>query len=159
LAAVPAANPGEAAQYYPGGYWWAMLDVPDASLFPGTGPQGNGMPDNFQSQVQWLNSLKANGCGNCHQIGGPIMRTIAPVFNGFGDSQTAWLNRLNAGQGGPAMTNQVGNMMTNDGGRFHARRRSGRRAWSETSSSRSGTGIARPPISMTSSPRTSATPR
>jgi hypothetical protein len=116
LVAVPAADPAEAAQYYPGGYWWAMLDVPDASLFPGTGPQGNGMPDNFQSQVQWLNSLKANGCGNCHQIGGPIMRTIAPVFNGFGDSQTAWLNRLNAGQGGPAMTNQVGNMMTNDGG-------------------------------------------
>src|SRR3954447_5809422 len=31
-----------AAQYFPGNYWYAMLNVPKESEFPGTGPHGNG---------------------------------------------------------------------------------------------------------------------
>jgi acyl-homoserine lactone acylase PvdQ len=35
-------------------------------LFPGTGPDGNGMPVAFKSQAQWLTTIQLNGCGNCH---------------------------------------------------------------------------------------------
>src|ERR1700733_6994889 len=31
-----------AAHYYPGNYWYAMLNVPGKDEFPGTGPEGNG---------------------------------------------------------------------------------------------------------------------
>jgi len=39
-----AAAPSEAAaaEYYPAIYWYSMLNIPEAKLFPGTGPAGNG---------------------------------------------------------------------------------------------------------------------
>ena len=44
LTAVPAPNAAAAAQYYPAIYWYSMLKIPAKSEFPGTGPQGNGLP-------------------------------------------------------------------------------------------------------------------
>jgi hypothetical protein len=44
LNAVVAPNAAAAAEYYPAIYWFAMLRIPDKGLFPGTGPEGNGMP-------------------------------------------------------------------------------------------------------------------
>ncbi len=38
LTAVVAPNPRAAAEYYPAGYWFSLLRVPDKSEFPGTGP-------------------------------------------------------------------------------------------------------------------------
>ena len=38
LTAVLAPNAAAAAEYYPAIYWFAMLKIPDKSLFPGTGP-------------------------------------------------------------------------------------------------------------------------
>ncbi len=32
-----------AAHYYPANYWYAMLNIPKKSEFPGTGPSGNGI--------------------------------------------------------------------------------------------------------------------
>src|SRR6516225_8746159 len=55
LTAVVAPNLAAAAQYYPAIYWFAMLRVPDQSKFPGSGPNGNGIPVAFKSQDQWLN--------------------------------------------------------------------------------------------------------
>src|SRR5215470_13660673 len=52
LQAVVAPNPAAAAEYYPAIYWYAMLKVPDKSEFPGTGPNGNGMPATLKSQAQ-----------------------------------------------------------------------------------------------------------
>ena len=43
LTAVVAPNPRAAAEYYPAGYWFSLLRVPDKSEFPGTGPAGNGI--------------------------------------------------------------------------------------------------------------------
>src|SRR3954452_13334752 len=43
LTAVKAPNEGAAAQYYPAIYWYSMINVPEASDFPGTGPTGNGI--------------------------------------------------------------------------------------------------------------------
>jgi len=66
LTAVPAPSAAAAAEYYPAIYWFSMLKIPDKSLFPGTGPDGNGMPVTFRSQEEWLNTVQLNGCGNCH---------------------------------------------------------------------------------------------
>ncbi len=52
LTAVVAPSAAAAAEYYPAVYWFAMLRIPDKSLFPGTGPDGNGMPVAFKSQEQ-----------------------------------------------------------------------------------------------------------
>ncbi len=51
LQAVVAPDEKAAAQYYPAIYWYSMLRIPDKSLFPGTGPDGNGMPVNLRSQA------------------------------------------------------------------------------------------------------------
>ena len=37
LKSVPAPNEAAAAQYYPAIYWYSMVKVPEANLFPGTG--------------------------------------------------------------------------------------------------------------------------
>src|SRR5262245_12298616 len=68
LTAKVAPTPALAAEYYPAIYWYSMLKVPDKSEFPGTGPQGNGMPVNLQSQAQWLDVVKTNGCFTCHAL-------------------------------------------------------------------------------------------
>jgi hypothetical protein len=65
LTAVTAPSLAEAAQYYPAAYWYSMVKIPDQSRFPGTGDKGNGIPEAFKTQDQWLNFIKTNGCGNC----------------------------------------------------------------------------------------------
>ena len=57
LTAVPAPSAKAAADYYPAIYWFVLLKIPDRSLFPGTGPDGNGMPVNFKTREQWLNAV------------------------------------------------------------------------------------------------------
>ena len=121
LTAKVAPDEKSAAYYYPGSYWWAMVDVPDATNFPGTGPQGNGMPENIKTQQQWMNAMKENGCGNCHQAGGARMRTISNYFldQADGDHEVAWSLRLSSGNGGPNMIGAVSALQTNDGGLLH----------------------------------------
>ena len=41
LTAVPAPTAAAAAQYYPSGYWFALMKMPAKSEFPGTGDTGN----------------------------------------------------------------------------------------------------------------------
>src|SRR5271167_2954760 len=67
ITAVPAPNEAAAAEYYPAIYWYSMLNIPDKSMFPGTGPNGNGMTTQMKSQLQWLDRVKTNGCYGCHQ--------------------------------------------------------------------------------------------
>src|SRR5437870_1125920 len=74
LTAVEAASAKAAAEYYPAIYWFSMLKIPGRSLFPGTGPDGNGMPVAYRTQEQWLNAVQLNGCGNCHQLGDKATR-------------------------------------------------------------------------------------
>lgn len=118
LTAVIAPSAAAAAQYYPGIYWFSMLDVPDKSLFPGTGvgPGGNGMPETFKTQEQWLNMVQLNGCGNCHQWGNKATREIPSVFTSSGSSQDAWARRLQSGQGGKEMALFISRMQARDGG-------------------------------------------
>src|SRR5438132_5985674 len=118
LTATVAPNARAAAQYYPGSYWWSMLKIPEKGLFPGTGPKGNGMPTALKSQADWMDAIKQNGCGNCHQVGSSIMRSIDHAAFGVGekDTQAAWMARLRMGQSGTAMVAGVNSLMTNDGG-------------------------------------------
>ena len=42
LTATVAPSEAAAAEYYPAQYWYAMLEIPERSMFPGTGPNGKG---------------------------------------------------------------------------------------------------------------------
>jgi hypothetical protein len=107
LAAVPAPNAAAAAEYYPAVYWYAMVKIPDKGLFPGTGPQGNGIAPAAKSQHQWLDSVKTNGCVGCHQMGGKATRTIPAAFGDMKSSYEAWTRRIQSGQAMSSMTDQI----------------------------------------------------
>ncbi len=92
-----------AAQYYPGNYWYAMLNVPEEAEFPGTGPHGNGISTNIKTQGQWLHLIKTDSCESCHQLGNKYTRTIPPLFRHFDSPAKAWMRRLQSGQAGTAM--------------------------------------------------------
>src|SRR5439155_21263801 len=69
LTATIAPSASAAAQYYPAIYWYSMLNIPDKSLFPGTGPSGNGIPVAMKTQADWMNLIRSNGCITCHALG------------------------------------------------------------------------------------------
>jgi hypothetical protein len=69
LKAVPAPNPRAAAEIYPAGYWYSLLQVPAKSEFPGTGPEGNGISPTVKSQADFIRTIKSGTCTACHQIG------------------------------------------------------------------------------------------
>jgi len=121
LDAVVAPSAAAAAEYYPAIYWFSMLKIPDKRLFPGTGPDGNGIPVTFKSQEQWLNVVQLNGCGNCHQLGDKATREIPAALDvAKSSSVDAWTRRLQSGPGGGTMVRTIGTLNTNDGG--HLRR-------------------------------------
>lgn len=115
LTATPAPNEHEAAQYYPAGYWFSMLQVPEASEFPGTGPGGNGISENIKHQAEWLRVIKSGTCLACHQLGSigtrefhPNMVAVASTESGaFGSSEEAWERRLQSGQAGGSMIGTI----------------------------------------------------
>jgi hypothetical protein len=105
LTAAVAPDAHAAAEYYPAIYWFSMLRVPDKSEFPGTGPKGNGIPENMKSQGQWLHLLKTDACWTCHQLGDKATREIPKGLGHFDSSTAAWARRLLAGQAGENMIN------------------------------------------------------
>jgi hypothetical protein len=108
LKSVAAPNRAAAAQYYPGVYWYAMMKIPPANLFPGTGANGNGMPVSLKDQSQWLRFTKTDGCGHCHQLGDLATRTIPAEIGKFNTSAEAWERRLQSGQAGANMMDEIG---------------------------------------------------
>ena len=104
LTAVAAPNAKAAAEYYPAQYWLAMLQVPPASDFPGTGPTGNGISPNMRSQGEWIrNIINTDGCTGCHQMGGKATREIPAALGTFASSSAAWERRVQSGQAGAGM--------------------------------------------------------
>jgi hypothetical protein len=108
LHAVVAPDAAAAAEYYPAIYWYAMLKVPDKSEFPGTGPNGNGLPTTLKSQSQWLDVVKTDGCYTCHQLGNKATRTIPRALGDFKSSEEAWARRIMSGQAMAQMANAIG---------------------------------------------------
>ncbi|MET4066448.1 hypothetical protein ABID58_001231 [Bradyrhizobium sp. S3.2.6] len=119
LDAVIAPDRAAAAQYYPAIYWFSLLKPPGPDKFPGTGANGNGIPSEFKTRDQWLDVIKTNGCGNCHQIGNYATRTVPPEFDHL-PSVAAWARRLQSGPGGTTMVRTMGRLLTPDGGHLAA---------------------------------------
>ena len=113
LRAVTAPNEAAAAEYFPAIYWYAMLKVPEANLFPGTGPNGNGMPERIRSQAQWLDVIKTNGCYTCHQLGNKATRTMPKMFSHYATSTEAWQRRIQSGQAMTSMVNNINRLDAN----------------------------------------------
>jgi hypothetical protein len=105
LKVTSAKTPQEAAKVYPGNYWLSLLEPPDKSLFPGTGPQGNGVGTGMLTQNHWINSLKSD-CNFCHQLGNQLTRTVDDVMKAkpeFTTHTQAWEWRLGLGVRGTNM--------------------------------------------------------
>lgn len=107
LTAVIAPDPQAAAWYYPGGYWYSLLEVPDKSEFPGTGPEGNGISPTMTTQANYLRSIKSGNCLACHQLGGIGTREIPSALGSFNNSKEAWARRIQSGQAGASMISGV----------------------------------------------------
>ena len=104
LTAVAAPDARAAAAYYPAQYWLAMLQVPPARDFPGTGPTGNGISPNVKSQGEWIrNIVNTDGCTGCHQMGNRATREIPPGLGTFASPAAAWERRVQSGQAGAGM--------------------------------------------------------
>ena len=110
LDAVVAPSAREAAHYYPAGYWFSLLRVPDKSEFPGTGPAGNGIAPGVRSQGDWLRRLKSGACWSCHQLGNKATREIPAALGTFATSAQAWERRLQSGQAGAQMISGLGQL-------------------------------------------------
>src|SRR6185503_14599643 len=104
LTATVAPDPHAAAQYYPGGYWFSLIQVPPKSDFPGTGPTGNGISPNMRSQGEWIrNIINTDGCTTCHQLGNKATREIPASLGTFASPSAAWERRVQSGQAGAGM--------------------------------------------------------
>ena len=103
LTAVIAPSEKEAAQYYPAGYWFSLLNVPDKTKFPGTGPNGNGISPNIKVQADFIRNIKSGSCLACHQLGSKGTREFQPSLGKFKSSVEAWERRLQSGQAGGQM--------------------------------------------------------
>ncbi len=110
LRATPAPDARAAAEYYPAGYWYSLLEVPAESEFPGTGPEGNGINPNIKSQAEYLRIVKNGACLGCHQMGSKGTRELHPALGTFESSVKAWEHRLKVGQAGGAMAGTVSQM-------------------------------------------------
>jgi hypothetical protein len=102
LAAVIAPNEAAAAKYYPAIYWYAMMKIPPASEFGGK----SNIPEKL-TQSDWLKQMKNIGCIGCHQLGQEATRTIPAAFGTFNSGEDAWIRRIQSGQSGEQMANQL----------------------------------------------------
>jgi hypothetical protein len=104
LEATPAPDPATAARYYPAAYWFSLLEVPPASAFPGTGPDGNGISESVEAQADWLRTVKSGSCLACHQLGNEATREIPDALGEFDSHEAAWDRRVKSGQAGAWMS-------------------------------------------------------
>ena len=109
LTAVLAPSAAAAAEYYPGVYWYSLMQIPDKSEFPGTGASGNGIAPVMKTQHYWIDTVK-NSCQSCHALGSKGIRTIPKEWGHFDNSIQAWTKRLQAGQAQSNMAVTLGRL-------------------------------------------------
>ena len=98
LTSVTAPTAAEAAEYYPAGYWFSLIHVPDKSEFPGTGMSGNGISPTVTQQAEWIQVFKSGNCLICHQLGNKATREFPEGLGTFESSVEAWDRRIQSGQ-------------------------------------------------------------
>ena len=111
LTALVAPDARAAAEYYPAGFWFSLIRVPEKGEFPGNTPGGNGISPNMKSQAEWIRNLKSGGCWACHQLGNKATREIPKALGTFASTAAAWDRRIQSGQAGAQMSgglNQIG---------------------------------------------------
>jgi len=111
LRAVVAPSARAAAEYYPAGFWFSLIRVPEKTEFPGNAPGGNGVSPTIKSQEDWIRNLKSGGCWACHQLGNKATREIPKALGEFHSTSAAWDRRIQSGQAGAQMSgglNQMG---------------------------------------------------
>jgi len=111
LRAVVAPSARAAAEYYPAGFWFSLIRVPEKTEFPGNAPGGNGIAPTIKSQEDWIRNLKSGGCWACHQLGNKATREIPKGLGEFHSTSAAWDRRIQSGQAGAQMSgglNQMG---------------------------------------------------
>ena len=109
--AVVAPSPKAAAEYFPAGYWYSLMQIPPKSDFPGTGIEnGNGFPPALTSQANYIRIVKSGGCTACHQLGTKATREIPVGILPYGSSHAAWERRIQSGQAGAGMLGTVINI-------------------------------------------------
>jgi len=57
-----------------------MLQIPDKSLLPGTGPNGDGISPVMKTQQDWIDTIK-NSCQSCHALGSQGVRRIPKAWD------------------------------------------------------------------------------
>jgi hypothetical protein len=107
LTAVVAPSARAAAEYYPAGYWFSLLRVPDKADFTASGADRHGVSPAMRSQADWLQRLKSGGCWACHQLGNKATREIPKSLGTFSSSAAAWDRRVQSGQAGAQMSNAL----------------------------------------------------
>ena len=97
LAPQTAKTPQEAALIYPSNWWFALMEVPPVSAFPGTGPAGNQISPAIKTQDEFLFQL--NGCLRCHQLGNEYTRDIPKGSESeYTSLEDSWDKRVRMGQ-------------------------------------------------------------
>ncbi|MBK8741925.1 MAG: hypothetical protein IPM02_21525 [Betaproteobacteria bacterium] len=79
-----------------------MMKIPPASAFGGK----SGIPEKT-TQIEWLKQMKNIGCIGCHQLGQEATRTIPAQFGSFASGRDAWMRRIQSGQSGEMMIQQL----------------------------------------------------
>jgi hypothetical protein len=107
LTATVAATPQEAAKVYPADYWYSLYEPPQASEFPGTGPEGNGIAENVESLERWMWNQKS-ACNFCHSLGTEVTRSFDHMdLDALGlspeDPEMIWRYRTGLGVRGGSM--------------------------------------------------------
>jgi hypothetical protein len=88
-----------------------LVDAPGEDQFPGTGPEGNGIAENIETQQEWLRSLKSGGCTACHQLGNKATReVVSELFADLPSTEAQWERRVQSGQAGGSMIGGLSRM-------------------------------------------------
>jgi len=109
LQAITASDEKAAARFYPGMYWYALLDIPKTEDFVAGSPGNQGMAATMKLQSAWVDTVK-NMCQSCHALGSEGMRNVPALFRKNADSRVGWAMRTQAGQAQPYMAVVLGSM-------------------------------------------------
>ncbi|MEX2436424.1 MAG: hypothetical protein WD735_07025 [Balneolaceae bacterium] len=107
LTAIEAPNPHAAAEYYPAGYWFSLLELPDKSEFPGTGSDGNGISPDVRTQADYIRNISSGNCTACHQLGNKATRLLHESMQDMENTEDAWVRRVQSGQAGGSMISSI----------------------------------------------------
>ncbi|HEX7122664.1 MAG TPA: carboxypeptidase-like regulatory domain-containing protein [Gemmatimonadaceae bacterium] len=102
LSAVAAPDPRAAAEYYPAGYWYSLLEPPADSEF--ADPERHGISPDVRGQADWVRRIKSGTCTACHQLGTKATREIPAALGTFDSHEDAWNRRIMSGQAGAGMS-------------------------------------------------------